>query len=322
MTVRLAMLARDEADRMAGVAEACGHLVDDYCVLVDDRSRDGTPEAVWRALGSRGRCEGFVFEDFAQARNALFAAAREGLGVGDYLLLVDPDSPPHGEMPELGAPLYDCTWRSGPYEWRLPILVAADLACEYVGACHESLAAACATLPAPGLTVDVLAKAFTPERQESYVELLSRDAATNPRSAFYLAQALRELGRTGAAIEAYLRRAQMGHGWVEETFMAVYEAGCLMLPLDVELARCLLERASRFRPTRIEPLVQLAWLANAEQRHDDATDLALAALALPPSDDSLFVNRHLERDGAAIELHKARAATATRMEPDVQPLRS
>jgi tetratricopeptide (TPR) repeat protein len=301
------MLARDEAHRIAGVAEACGDLVDDYCVLVDDRSEDDTPMAIFRELGSTGKVLQFRFEDFAQARNELFEAAREGLGAGDYLLLADPDSPPRGTLPaQLGADVYDCEWRNGETTYRLPILVRADLPLRYEGACHEYLTGADI---AAYTAIDTLWVDVTPrppggaDRCELYLELLGRDAATNPRSAFYLARTLEDAGRAAEAIGAYLLRAQM-LGWDEETFFCLYRAGVCMRPFDLEQARHLLERARRYRPARLEPIAELARLANDEHRYADAVELCLEGLRLPRSDDRLFVNRYLERSGLGAELQR------------------
>lgn len=306
MTVRLCMLARDEAAQIADVAAAVGDLVDDYCVLVDHRSADDTEGAIERELGDAGVIRQFRFRDFAQARNELFDAARRELGAGDYLLLVDPDSPPRGRLPaELTrSASWSCTWRSGSFDYHLPILVGADVDCHYEGACHELLIGVSPTWT-PELMVTVEPRPGKPDRGAEYVELLARDAATNPRSAFYLARTLRDQGRAGEAIEWYLKRAQMGHGWVEETFICLLDAGVLLLPLDVELAQTLLERARAFRPGRLEPVYHLAWLANWRGDHELAAELAGDGLTLPPSSDALFVNRWAERQGLADEFNRA-----------------
>lgn len=312
--VRLAMLARDEADRMTSVADAVGGLIDDYVVLVDDRSSDGTPMAVHRALGSAGRVEGFVFENFAQARNELFAAARDGAPDGAWLLLVDPDSPPRGHLPhDLDeATAWSCTWRNGPDEWHLPILVRADADCRYEGAVHELLVGV-SQVWTPTLRVEVTPKPARPERAAEFIALLRGDAERGePRAAFYLARTLKDQGRVGEAIEWYLRRAQMGDtGWVEETFICLLDAGQLMIQLDVELARTLLERAAEYRPTRLEPLYWLAWIANWEGNPKLAQEIALVGATTPISTDSLFVNRWIERHGMVEQLNVASRALAT-----------
>jgi hypothetical protein len=306
------MLARDEADQIAGVAAAVGELVDDYVVLVDERTTDGTVAAIGRELDLPGRTLPFRFDNFAQARNELFAAARPGLSASDYLLLVDPDSPPRGRLPRelTSSPSWSCTWRQAANEWHLPILVGAGVDCHYEGACHELLIGVSPTWT-PELMVDVEPRPGKASRGEQYVELLRPGAELGePRAAFYLARTLHDLGRAGEAIEWYLRRAQIGAGWAEETFMCLLSAGALLLPLDVELAAVLLKRARAYRPTRAEPLYHLAWLANWRGDHDEAAELAADGLLMAPSTDALFVNRWCESQGLVDELTAAARAGA------------
>jgi hypothetical protein len=107
------------------------------------------------------------------------------------------------------------------------------------------------------------------------------------------------------SLRGRLRRAQLGHGWVEETFICLLDAGVLLLPLDVELAETLLKRAHAYRPGRAEPLYHLAWLANWRGDHDEAAELAAQGMLLPASTDALFVNRWSETHGVVDELNRA-----------------
>lgn len=301
--IRLCMLARDEADRIADVAAACAGMFDDYVVLVDARTTDDTEAAIERELGDEGRIVPFKFRDFADARNQLFHHARPGLKPTDYMLLADPDSPPRGQLPaELGAEVYDCEWRSGDFTYRLPILVRADVPARYEGACHELMVGwQSGYAPLPDVWVDVQPKAASPGRLAEYLTLLEPEADTNPRSAFYLARTLADLGRPLEAWGAYLKRAQM-IGWVEETYLSLLTAGILVQPYDLAIARSLLERARAYRPERLEGWYHLARLANLEHRHGDAAELAIAGLRMPRSTDRLFVDRQAERDGLQAQL--------------------
>lgn len=297
--IRLAMLARDEADRIAGVAAACGDLVDDYVVLVDRRTTDDTEAAIRRELGDGGRVLPFTFEDFAQARNELFYCARAGLGKEDFILLADPDSPPSGTLPPDLDPcdVWDCEWRMGDsVSYSLPILVRATLDASYVGACHELLHHAGVPGTAPHLKVDVPAKPFNRERAEGYLALLERDWQTDPRAAFYRATTLHDLGRFPEAIAAYLQRAGM-LGTAEETYLCLLRAGALHLAYDIEGGTALLERAHRYRPSRLEATYALAQRAIAEGRWADAITLAQRGLETPRSQDRIFVDRRCERVG-------------------------
>jgi tetratricopeptide (TPR) repeat protein len=250
VSVRLAMLARDEEERMAGVAAACEGLYDDWVILLDDRDAGATEPAARAALAGEGVVVEHTFHNFAQARNLLFDVARDGLEPSDYLLLVDPDSPPTGVLPGLIHDWYECAWRSGQLEWRLPILVRAGLAARYVGAAHEVLVIDgphTAAALAEELHVAVQPKPTSVERLETYLDLLLPDAASNPRSAYYLARTYRDLGRKGEALEAFLRCVQMPQ-WDEQVYCALLEAGSLASELDWEYAAVLVDRAHALRP--------------------------------------------------------------------------
>lgn len=317
MSVRLAMLARDEADQMKLVAEACCGLYDDWIVLVDDRTTDETAVAANSNLAGAGVVEFFAFEDFSQARNLLLERAREamgGLGREDFILLADPDSPPRGVLPGLIHNWYSCRWRSGSIEWQRPVLVRATFDCLYVGAAHELLIPADSGIAgldvggalaiADELVVDVIEKPFSEERANLYLELLAPTAPTDPRDAFYLARTYRDLGRSGEAIEAYLRCVAMPQ-WEEQVFVALNDAGVLLSELDVELGRILFERAHELLPRRGDGLYYLAWSANQARDPERAAAACAAAIQLPPYPDGLFVNRWAEREGILLELGRA-----------------
>lgn len=304
MSVRLCMLARDEEDKMAAVAEACRGLYDDWIVLVDDRDAGLTELAAHEHLQGQGATIPFRFENFSQARNLLFEKARPG---SEWLLLVDPDSPPTGALPGLQVhSWYECVWAIGQLEYRLPILVRADLECRYEGACHELLVAPNGEPVgyAAELRVTVTPKEVSLERHETYLEMLIPDASENARSAFYLARTYDTLGRKGEAIEAYLYAAQMVQP-PEQAFLCVQSAGILLVPIDVELARVLLERAHDMRPHRGETLYHLAMLANQTGDVRRAAGYCAKAVQLPPCADTLFVNRWAEHDGVLLELGRA-----------------
>lgn len=300
------MLARNEAAQMAGVAEACEGLYDDWVILLDDRSSDDTSMSALEHLVGEGMIVEHSFADFAQARNRLFEVAREGLGEQDYLLLVDPDSPPRGTLPGLIHDWYECAWVTGGTEWRLPILVRATLECRYEGAAHELLILddpGEAPFPAfaDGLRVEVAPKEITVQRLESYLELLLPDATTNARSAYYLARTYRDLNRKGEALEAYLRCVQMTQ-WDEQVFCALIEAGQIACELDLEYGRMLFARAHKVRPLRGDGFYWIAWAANRAGEPEAAAAAAAEAIQLPPSSDRLFVNRWAEREGVLLEL--------------------
>lgn len=307
-SIRLAMICRDEAARLPAVAERVGDLIDSCCILLDERTIDDTAEVADAVFDCPLAVEPFAFDDFAQARNLLLERARETpLPMADdaYLLLLDPDSLPDGDVPEqLDLDAYTCSWHWHGETWARVLLLRAGAAARYEGAVHEVLAVGGHLGHMPEVTVDAVVTAG-PERLEWSERVLRRDAATNPRSAFHLAQTLADLGRPDEAFGWYMRRAAMGHGWAEETYLATYLAGCVIEPLDWQFAETLWRRAAEIRPGRSEPLWRLARAANNRGDHSEALGWASLGLRLGPSSDTLRVNRWIEQSGLDAEFHRA-----------------
>lgn len=322
--IHLAILARDEADRLPALAERTAGLIGGVAVLVDNRTNDDTAqvaELLWGDLP--GGCDVALheFDDFASARNRLVDFASTGLRADDYLLILDPDSLPDGDLPEeLSADIYTATWRWGGEEWPRVILLRVGADAHWEGAVHENLVPGAATVEhLPGVIVDAVVTAPT-ERVEWIADVLREDAAVNPRSAFYLAQTLLDLGRRDEAFGWYLRRAAMGHGWREETYLATYLAGCVIEQLDWQFAQDLWRRAARISPTRAEPYYQLARAANQRGDHSEALALASLGLRSGPTSDTLRVNRWIEREGLIDELNTAAAGMGALLSMPHAPL--
>lgn len=320
-SIRLAMIARDEAARLPAVAERVGDLIDSACILLDERTIDDTAAVADSVFDCPLAVEPFAFGDFAQARNLLLERARETptpMSDDAYLLLLDPDSLPDGDLPaDLDLDAYTCTWRWMGETWARAILLRAGASAHYEGAVHEVLAIHGSVGHAPGVIVDAVVTAG-PERLEWTEKVLRRDAATSPRSAFYLAQTLNDLGRLDEAFGWYMRRAAMGHGWDEETFLATYLAGCNIERLDWKFACELWRRAMTIRPGRSEPLWQLARSANNRGDHNEALSWASLGLRLGPSSDALRVNRWVEQTGLDAEFNRAGAALLGMPTPNLE----
>src|SRR5690606_24460406 len=100
----------------------------------------------------------------------------------------------------------------------------------------------------------------------------------HPRSQFYLAQSYRDAGHHERALEEYKKRSNMEEGWDEERFVAQLEVGRLSIrlgkPQDLVLAELLL--AYNLRPTRAEPLYELARFFRLREIYPSATLFAKA----------------------------------------------
>jgi len=112
----------------------------------------------------------------------------------------------------------------------------------------------------------------------------------NARYAYYLAQSYKDAGEPARALAAYHHRATMP-GWDEETWHARYQAALLVERLGgtpADVAHAYLETWNA-RPTRAEPLVQLARWHRSRSEWPLALLYARAAVATPRPDDQLFV---------------------------------
>ena len=151
-------------------------------------------------------------------------------------------------------------------------------------------------MPLAGPWVDVFhegARSRDPETYLKDVAVLEAALAKEPgntRYAFYLAQSLKDAGELARALAAFRRRVTMG-GWDEEVWHARYQAAQIAERLDLppaQIERAYLE-AFNARPSRAEPLVELARWHRLRQEWGLALLYARAALAIPSPPDHLFV---------------------------------
>ena len=104
-----------------------------------------------------------------------------------------------------------------------------------------------------------------------------------------MALTLRDLGETDAAIAAFQQRVALG-GWDQEVFYSLYQIGLLLRTQDQNSAIIQLLTAWNFRPTRAEPLLELARIHRQLGQYALCELYASTGLELPPSTDSAFVH--------------------------------
>jgi glycosyltransferase involved in cell wall biosynthesis len=132
--------------------------------------------------------------------------------------------------------------------------------------------------------------------QEKYLRdavILENELKKNPkdcRSWFYLGQSYRDAGNLDKALYAYQARSKLD-GWVEEKFLAALYAARIMLRLKQPAEQCekALITAHRIRPSRAEPLLDLAKLARKQNRFEQSYNYAKHGVMLKQTDDRLFV---------------------------------
>jgi hypothetical protein len=296
----LNMIVKNEAP----VIERCLASVKpwiDRWAIVDTGSTDGTQSLVRRALGG---IDGELYErpwrDFSHNRNEALELGRRQ---ADYLLFIDADEtlalPPGFRWPSLAADgyLFDCEYAQLRY--RRNALVATRLPWRWHGVLHEYLDCehphVWQALSGPRILVGHDgARARDPDTYLRDVEVLERALAAEPSNAryvFYLAQSLRDAGQPAPSRERYLQRAAMG-GWEEERWCAQFRAAQLaeLLGLPAQTVREGYLQAYQARPSRAEPLYELARFHRECGQFALAHLFAKAAAAIAQPSEGLFID--------------------------------
>ncbi len=307
----LNMIVKNEEKVLPRLFQSIKDYVD-YYVIVDTGSTDGTIELIRRELSGYG-IDGEVHQrpwvnfgvNRQQALELALAADR-----AEWLLFIDADEelgvsdPKFYEKLEPGI-TYDLEMHHGETRYAAHHLVNVKSArYRWQGAVHNYLVYVDG-LERRRLRNDVWivyhpgegAKSHGVTEEQKYL----RDAAvlegelvkdpTDTRSQYYLGQSYRDAGRLEDALVAYKKRAAMANGWDEERFLAQLEAGRLCIRLEKSEAMVLGELLAAYglRPTRAEPLYELARYYRMRQSYAMATLFAKAGLGTPLPDDHLFV---------------------------------
>ncbi len=300
------MIARDEAKVLPAMADACRGLIDSYCIVVDPRTTDDPVDVARKVFDyvpgavhiSHLTAEEFTF---ASARNEMLALARES----DYhLMLLDADSPPSGTLPdELTEPAYICDTNdvNDKTSWTSPLLLRSDVDAHYRMPAHEYIEMGdTPVVHLKDIHVVRSSVGAGKARMEWTVDVLRREVdgggTDAPRACLYLANTLHALGRVDEAVSAYMMRMTL-EGHPEEKFFAAYRVGCLLQENDAMRAVRAYLDAYGLRPTRAEPLYRIAVIANMLGNHQMALALATQGASIPPTDDTQFVERWIEKWG-------------------------
>ncbi len=301
-SVCLSMIVKDEAHVLRRCLDSVRPLIDAWCV-VDTGSTDGTQALVREVLGELpGALHERPWRDFGFNRTEALALARPW---ADYALLIDADEVLECEAgyawPALSADGYLTPHRgqrSTTSFYRMQ-LVKSAVPWRYVGVLHEVIT--CDTPHHKEKLEGILCvghfdsarnRGDTRAKYARDAEVLGaalREEPDNARYQFYLAQSHRDAGDGEAAIVAYRRRAAMG-GWEEEVWYSLYQVGLLSERAErhAEAVHAWLE-AFACRPTRREPLLELARHYRAAKQYAAAYLFAKRAVAIPRPDDILFL---------------------------------
>ncbi len=283
----------------------------DYYVIVDTGSSDDTIQLIQREMAGHG-IDGEVHErewvnfgvNRQQALELAVAADR-----ADWLLFVDADEELGVADPKFYERLvpgvtYDLEKHHGNVRYAVPHLIdVRQTRWRWEGPVHNYLVQLDGEKRRARLD-DIWivyhsgegAKSHGVTTEQKYLrdaKLLEEELAQHPenaRSQFYLAQSYRHAGHPDQAYQAYAKRTTM-KGWAEETFMAQLEMGRISVLLDRPEETVLrdLLAAYELRPTRAEPLYELAHYFRRRKSYGKAYLFAKSAALIPQPKDRLFI---------------------------------
>ncbi|MGW7286280.1 glycosyltransferase [Streptomyces sp. NPDC054847] len=304
-SICLCMIVKNES----AVIERCLASVRDLIstwVISDTGSTDGTQQLIRSALrGIPGELHEERWVDFGHNRSLNISHAR---GKADYLLLLDADQVllQKGPLPPLSAAAYMLR-HEGATEYRIRRLVRGDIRWRYEGVTHEYLTT---DEPADQANLDALVVQHFADGGARH-DKFERDARllgaemerdpTNTRTVFYLAQTMRDMGKSEEAIALYERRAEMG-GWGEEVYFSLLQVGILKADSgDWPGGMDALVRAWESRPSRLEAVYQLCSRLRVKGHHRVAHAFASACIDRKAPEDLLFVQPWVYRWGLLFE---------------------
>ena len=308
------MIVRDEAHVISETLDSVAPHIDAW-VIVDTGSTDGTQAVVTghlAAAGIPGELHERPWQDFGTNRTEALELCA---GKADYAWVIDADDLVVGDLDLSGlkADSYLLRYGTDFGYWRKQ-LFRLGLRWRYVGAIHEYPACddPCTEARLEGAyhleSRRLGARSRTPETNARdraiLLDALERDP-DDERSAFYLAQTLFDAGDYQGALDWYTRRAEMA-GWDEETAYSLLRRGACLEQLGEPWERALEAYLDAWqeRPTRAEPLHEIARHYRTDGKYELGYLFATRAREIPPPDDLLFVANDVyawrARDEAAV----------------------
>lgn len=310
MTLGAVLIVKDEAPRIERCLRSAIAAGVTVITVLDTGSTDGTQDVIRRVCEDiRVRIIEEPFVNFGVSRSRAFQLAR---GSADWLLALDADMAVtiDGPLPDADAGMVEMG--TPTFSWRLPLLLRGDLPWQSRGAVHEYTCLENGTLGLRVNTDSVRIERLdsgAPAKTAWQAALLQAEYDTDrtPRTVFYLAQTLAELGEVADARRLYRERAAMG-GWVEEVYVATLRAARLE-PVWETRANLLLT-AWEIRPSRLEALHDIITGLNERGQHHAAYYLSVVPVI--PTEDMLFVEPDVWRWGMTFQ----RSIAAWYIDPD------
>lgn len=300
-TICLNMIVRDEAHVITELLDAVAPYISSW-VIVDTGSEDGTQELIRNhmvGLGISGQLYERPWRNFAENRTEALILAQ---GRSDYIWVIDADDIVVGtpDFTRLDGDVYWLRYKDSTADifWQ-PWLFRNGVGVRWVGVTHEyaDWDRSFSEVKLWGdYHVEYRTLGTRTQSGQKHIndrDLLLAEVERNPhdaRSVFYLAQTYFCLRDFDNARKWYARRAEMA-GYPEEVYYSLWRIAVSMSLQDVPWPHVqdAYLRAWEFRPTRAEPLYEIARTYRRAERYQLGYLFAAQAASVPLPADTLFV---------------------------------
>jgi glycosyltransferase involved in cell wall biosynthesis len=298
----LVLMIRNEEKILLRCLEAVADLVDAFCIC-DTGSTDTSQDIVATFLKTHDGClTTEAWKDFGYNRSISFKNAqtylkKTGWNLSTtYGILLDADMlfvQGNLKTTVLDHEGYTVIQKAGALEYPNTRLVRMDCDWTCRGVTHEYWDGPTRNLPKTVCYIDDRndggCKSDKFERDARLLEKGLEDEPTNGRYMFYLAQTYNALGKLKECIRMYKNRILIG-GWEEELWYSHYMIGKSWLALkDIPKFEAWMLKAYERRPSRAEPIYQLAKYFRENSQHYKAYHYTKIGLTIPMTTDALFV---------------------------------